>query len=131
MTYAISWIGDVGQDSCHDPVVVTENSVRSENTGVPIIRKIMVATTISSLFVALLALVASSFRTRATLRAEILAAPGATRIAVPARSGARFQSARHREIGLIAGLILNPRFQPTIRMSITTSHVFRRPPGVS
>jgi hypothetical protein len=63
--------------------VVTENSVRSENTGVPIIRKIMVATTISPLFVALLALLASSFRTRATLQAEILAAPGATRITVP------------------------------------------------
>ena len=46
--------------------MVTENSVRSENTGAPIIRKIMVATTISSLFVALLALVASSFRTYAT-----------------------------------------------------------------
>jgi hypothetical protein len=30
--------------------VVTENSVRSENTGVPIIREMMVATTISSLF---------------------------------------------------------------------------------
>ena len=45
----------------------------------------MVATTIGSLFVALLALVASSFRTRATLQAEILAALGATRITVPAR----------------------------------------------
>ena len=43
--------------------VVTENSVRSQNTGVPIIRKIMVATTMSSLFVALLALVAPSFPT--------------------------------------------------------------------
>jgi hypothetical protein len=56
-------------------IVVTKNSVRSENTGVTIIRKIMVATTISPLFVALLALVASSFRTRATMQAEILAAP--------------------------------------------------------
>jgi len=53
--------------------VVTENSVRSENTEVPIIREIMVATTMSSLFVALFALVASSFRTRASLQAEILA----------------------------------------------------------
>ena len=111
--------------------MVTENSVRSENTGGPIIRKIMVATTISSLFVALLALVASSFRTRATLQAEILAAPGAARITVPARPGAQFQSARHREIGLIPGLILNPQFQPTIRMSLTTSQGLRRPPGVS
>jgi hypothetical protein len=55
------------------PAVVTENSVRSENTEVPIIREIMVATTMSSLFVALFALVASSFRTRASLQAEILA----------------------------------------------------------
>jgi len=43
--------------------VATENSVRSENKEVPIIREIMVATTMSSLFVALFALVASSFRT--------------------------------------------------------------------
>ena len=55
------------------PVVHTENSVRSENAGVPTIREIMVATTMSSLFVALFALVASSFRTRAALQAEILA----------------------------------------------------------
>jgi len=54
-------------------IVTTENSVRSENTEVPIIREIMVATTMSSLFVALFALVASSFRTRAALQAEILA----------------------------------------------------------
>ena len=54
-------------------VVVTENSVPSENTEVPIIREIMVATTMSSLFVALFALVASSFRTRAALEAAILA----------------------------------------------------------
>jgi hypothetical protein len=38
----------------------TEDSVRSENTGVPVIREIMVATTMSSFFVALFALVASS-----------------------------------------------------------------------
>ena len=57
--------------------MVTENSVRSENTGVPIIREIMVATTMSSLFVAFLALVTSSFRTRAALQAEILASPPA------------------------------------------------------
>jgi hypothetical protein len=37
----------------------------------PINREIMVATTMSSLFVALFALVASSFRTRAALQAEI------------------------------------------------------------
>src|SRR3989440_8271276 len=45
------------------PPLVTDNSVR----------EIMVATTMNSLFVALFALVASSFRTRAALQAEILA----------------------------------------------------------
>ena len=54
-------------------VVATENSVRSETTGVPIIREIMVATTMSSLFVAFFALIASTFRTRTALQAEILA----------------------------------------------------------
>jgi len=44
--------------------VDTESLVRSENTEFPIIREIMVATTMSSLFVALFALLASSFRTR-------------------------------------------------------------------
>src|SRR5260370_16026621 len=53
--------------------VNTENSVRSENTGVPTIREIMVATTMSSLFVAFFALLASTFRTRAVLQTEILA----------------------------------------------------------
>ncbi|PYU22979.1 MAG: hypothetical protein DMG32_16950 [Acidobacteria bacterium] len=47
--------------------------IPSENKEVPINREIMVATTMSSLFVALFALVASSFRTRAALQAEILA----------------------------------------------------------
>ena len=53
--------------------MVTENSVRSEITGVPISREIMMATTMSSLFVAFFALIASTFRTRAALHAEILA----------------------------------------------------------
>ena len=53
--------------------MVTENSVRSEITGVPISREIMVATTMSSLFVAFFALIVSTFRTRAALHAEILA----------------------------------------------------------
>ena len=53
--------------------VVTENSVRSEIKGVPISREIMVATTMSPLFVAFFALIASTFRTRAGLQAEILA----------------------------------------------------------
>jgi hypothetical protein len=50
----------------------TGNSARSENTEVPIICEIMVATTMSSVFVALFALLASSFRTRAALQAEIV-----------------------------------------------------------
>src|SRR5437660_12679096 len=54
-------------------IMLSGNSVRSENKEVPINREIMVATTMSSLFVALFALVASSFRTRAALQAEILA----------------------------------------------------------
>jgi hypothetical protein len=37
------------------------NSVRSENTGVPTIREIMVTTTMSSLFVALCALVGHNY----------------------------------------------------------------------
>jgi len=53
--------------------VVTENSVPSENTEVPIIREIMAVTTMSSLFVAVFALVLSTFRTRAALQTEILA----------------------------------------------------------
>jgi hypothetical protein len=53
--------------------VDTENLVRSENTEVPIIREIMVATTMSSLFVAFFILLASTFRTRAALQTEILA----------------------------------------------------------
>src|SRR5436853_7478370 len=57
----------------HGHPVVTENSVRSKNKEVPINREIMVANTMSSLFVALFALVASSFRTHAALQAEILA----------------------------------------------------------
>ncbi len=57
---------------CANLAVATENSVRSENKEVPINREIIVVTTMISLFVALFALVASSFRTRAALQAEIL-----------------------------------------------------------
>ena len=53
--------------------VLTENSVRSENAEFMIIREIMVASTMSSVLIALFALVASSFRARAALQAEILA----------------------------------------------------------
>jgi hypothetical protein len=53
--------------------VVTENSVGSENAEVAIVRAIKVATTMSSLFIALFAFAASSFRTRGALQAGILA----------------------------------------------------------
>jgi hypothetical protein len=55
--------------------VGTEKSVRSEITKVPTICGIMVATTMNSLFVALFALVASSFRTRAALTGNLRASP--------------------------------------------------------
>jgi hypothetical protein len=45
-------------------VVLTENPVRCENAEITIIRGITVATMMSSLFIALFAFVASSFRTR-------------------------------------------------------------------
>jgi hypothetical protein len=48
--------------------VVTEKSVGSENTELPIIREIMVATAMSSLFVAFFAWRVSSFRTRVLCR---------------------------------------------------------------
>jgi hypothetical protein len=53
--------------------VPTENSVRFENAEVTIIRGMMVASTMNSVLVALFALLASSFRDRAALQAEILA----------------------------------------------------------
>ena len=34
-------------------------------------------------------------------------------------------------VGGLQRLFLNPRFQPTIRMSLTTSQGLRRPPGVT
>ena len=54
-------------------VVRTENSVQSENAGLTTIRETILISMGNSLFVALLALIASSFRTRAALQAEILA----------------------------------------------------------
>jgi heme-degrading monooxygenase HmoA len=36
-----------------------------------------------------------------------------------------------RRLGMQLRLFLNPRFQPTIRMSLATSQVVRRPPGVT
>ena len=56
-----------------EPVRIPKTPSESENTGVPTIREIIVATTMSSLFVAFFALIAATFRTRAALQAEILA----------------------------------------------------------
>jgi hypothetical protein len=52
--------------------VHTENSIQSENAELTTIRETIVISMSNSLFVALLALIASSFRTRAVLQAEIL-----------------------------------------------------------
>ncbi len=49
----------------------TEKPVRTENTGVGSVREIIIVSTMTSFFIALLALVASTFRTRAA--AEIVA----------------------------------------------------------
>jgi len=54
-------------------VVCKENSVQFENAEVTIIREMMVASTMNSVLGALFAFLASSFRARATLQAEILA----------------------------------------------------------
>src|SRR6266446_9728420 len=53
--------------------VDTENSVRIENAGFRSVREIIIVSTMSPFFIALLALVASTFRTRAALQAEIVA----------------------------------------------------------
>jgi hypothetical protein len=62
--------GDTYCTYCRGVAVHTENSVRSENTGVPIIREIMVATTMISLLVTFFTLLVSTFRTRAALQAD-------------------------------------------------------------
>jgi hypothetical protein len=66
-------LGSIGITLSGAVTVMVAAVVRSENTEVPNIRETMVATTMNSLFVALFALLASSFRTRAALQAEILA----------------------------------------------------------
>src|ERR1700730_3600481 len=53
--------------------VPTENSICGENTESTILCEIIVVSTMNSFLVALCALIASSFRTRVTLQAEILA----------------------------------------------------------
>jgi putative transposase len=56
-----------------DQPVSTENSVQSEYAEFTTIRETILISMSNSLFIALLALIASSFRTRATLQAELLA----------------------------------------------------------
>src|SRR6516162_10177607 len=53
--------------------VDTENSVRIENAGFHPVREIIIVSTMTPFFIALLALVASTFRTRAAQQAEIMA----------------------------------------------------------
>ena len=53
--------------------MATENSVRIENAGFRSVREIIIVSKMSPLFIALLALVASTFRARAALQAEIVA----------------------------------------------------------
>src|SRR5437879_3315311 len=53
--------------------VDTEKPVRTENTGFGSVREIIIVSTMTSFFIALLALVASTFRTRAAQQAEIVA----------------------------------------------------------
>ena len=53
--------------------VDTENSVRIENAGFHSVREIIMVSTMTPFFIALLALVASTFRTRAAQQAEIVA----------------------------------------------------------
>ena len=62
----------MGQTRGSIGVVLTENSVGSENAEVAIVRAIMVAAMMSSLLIALFAFAASSSRTRGALQVEIL-----------------------------------------------------------
>jgi len=55
------------------PTVDTENPVRIENAGFRCVREIIIVSTMTPFFIALLALIASTFRTRAVQQAEILA----------------------------------------------------------
>jgi hypothetical protein len=66
--------------------VDTENSVRIENAGFRSVREIIIVSTMTPFFIALLALVASTFRTRAAQQAEILA---------PAIRSPSYNKARH------------------------------------
>jgi len=53
--------------------VDTENPVRIENAGIRSVREINIVSTMTPFFIALLALVTSTFRTRAAQQAEIVA----------------------------------------------------------
>jgi hypothetical protein len=53
--------------------VDTENPVQIENAGFRSVYEIIIVSTMSHFFIALLALVASTFRTRAAQQAEIIA----------------------------------------------------------
>src|SRR5438132_2895987 len=55
------------------PLVDTENPVRIENAGFRSVREIIIVFKVSPFFIALLALVSSTFRARAALQAEIVA----------------------------------------------------------
>jgi site-specific DNA recombinase len=50
---------------------------------------------------------------------------------VPTPLGANIQAEFCRAVGAFLHLFLNPRFQPTIRMSLASSQGLRRPPGVT
>src|SRR5215467_4374852 len=53
--------------------VDTENAVRIENAGFRSVREIIIVSTMTPFFIALLALVTSTFRTRAAQQPEIVA----------------------------------------------------------
>ena len=55
------------------PAVDTENPIRIENAGFRSVREIIIVSTMTPFFIALLALVTSTFRTRAAQQAEIVA----------------------------------------------------------
>src|SRR4029077_2097064 len=58
---------------CKTPTVDTENPVRIENAGFRSVREIIIVSKMSPFFIALLALVSSTFRARLALQAEIVA----------------------------------------------------------
>ena len=66
------------------PPVDTENSVRIENAVFHSVREIIIVSTMTPFFIALLALVASTFRTRAAQQASLLAKLGRPTVPVVA-----------------------------------------------